>query len=61
MRKKLKKKAQKEHRAATRNERLKQKLSKKSKEPKMGRGDDGIDLDLDGAIIEGKQPPLTPF
>jgi hypothetical protein len=39
LRKKLKKKAQKEHRAATRNERLKQKLNKKSKEPKLGYGD----------------------
>ncbi len=57
MHKKLKKKAQKEHRAATRNERLKLKLKKHgTKEPKLGKDkNDSVDVDMDGAIIEGKK------
>lgn len=56
MQKKLKKKAKKQHRAATMNDRLKQKLRKHgSKEAKLGRDkSEMVDVDLDGAIIEGK-------
>ena len=43
MRKKLKKKAQKEHRAATRNERLKQKLRKKISKDQRALDDDNFD------------------
>ncbi len=50
LRKKLKKKAKKEHRAASRKERLNQKLKKQVSRERKGE----IELDCDGAIIDGK-------
>ena len=50
LRKKLKKKAKKEHRAASRKERLNQKLKKQASKERKGE----IELDGDGAIIDGK-------